>query len=160
LKPDVIGLIRDVRKPKSSRFRNQLYIFLVCLALAILFWVLVRLSRDYYHSVDFGLRYSHVPENLVMTGHSDDRISVKIRIQGYDVFSEEYLKNTDKILDISLKSMKLRLTHDGSLKGYLLTSGIAADIASQLSYSFEIYSITPDTLFFAFEKKGIRRIQP
>ncbi len=160
MKPDVIGLIRDVKKPGNNRFRNQLYIFLVCVVIAVFFWLTVRLSKDYYHTVSFGLRYTQVPGNLLLTGHSDNKLTINMRIQGFDIFSEEYIKRSDKILKISLKSIKVKQAKDGSYSGYLLTSGITGDITSQLNVPFEIYSITPDTLYFTFEKKVIRKLLP
>ena len=162
MKPDVIGLIRDVRKPKNTIFRNKVYIFLACFLLAIFIWLLVRLSKDYYHTIHFGLRYTHVPEYLLLTGHSENKLAVKIRVQGYDVFSEEYLKSNDKILEISMKSLKLKASKDNHVTGYLLASSVANDIVSQFNYPFEIYSISPDTLFFSFERRTnhIKRIRP
>ena len=143
------------RKPKGQRFRNQLYVFLVCLGISVFIWSLVRLSKDYIYTVNYHVKYINIPQNLRLIEKSDSIVKLNIKIQGFDFFSDQYFKRKNQLFDVSLKNVKI-INRDTYLTGYLLTSHIGRDIANQSSYLLEIYSVSPDTLFFKFERKNLK----
>lgn len=155
MKPEFIDFIENARKPKGQRFRNQLYVFLVCLGISVFIWSLVRLSKDYIYTVNYHVRYINIPQNLRLIGKSDTIVKLNIKVQGFDFFSEQYFKHKNQLFDVSLKNVKI-ISRDTYLTGYLLTSHIGRDIANQSSYLLEIYSVSPDTLFFTFERKNLK----
>ena len=155
MKPEFIEFIENARKPKGQRFRNQLYVFLVCLGISVFIWSLVRLSKDYIYTVNYHVKYINIPQNLRLTGESDSIVKLNIKIQGFDFFSDQYFKRKNQLFDVSLKNVKI-ISREPYLTGYLLTSHIGRDIATQSSYLLEIYSVSPDTLFFRFEKKNLK----
>jgi hypothetical protein len=155
LKPEFIEFIENARKPKGQRFRIQLYVFLVCLGISVFIWVLVRLSKDYIYTVNYHVNYINLPQNLRLISKSDTILKLNIKVQGFDFFSDQYFRRQNQLFDISLKNVKI-VNHDGQLTGYLLTSRIGRDIANQSGYLLEIYSVSPDTLFFVFERKNFR----
>jgi len=158
LKPEFIEFIENARKPKGQRFRNQLYVFLVCLAISIFIWTLVRLSKDYIYSVTYSIRFVNVPSNLRMISASDSTMRLNIKVQGYDFFSEQYFMRKNHTIDISLQRIKL-IRHDKTASGYLVTSQLGKDIATQLNYPHEIFSYSPDTIFFSFTRKNLKSNQ-
>ncbi len=155
MKPEFIDFIENARRPKGQRFRNQLYVFLVCLGISIFIWSLVRLSKDYIYTVNYHVRYINIPSNLRLIGTSDTIVRLNIKVQGFDFFSDQYFKRKNQLFDVSLKNVKI-ISRDTYLIGYLLTSHIGRDIANQSSYLLEIYSVSPDTLFFKFERKNLK----
>jgi len=155
LKPEFIDFIENARRPKGPGFRNKLYVFLVCLGISIFIWSLVRLSKDYIYTVTYHVRYINVPSTLRLVSKSDSIIRLNIKVQGFDFFSDQYFKRKNRLFDVSLKNVKL-LSHDAYPVGYLLTSHIGRDIANQSSDLLEIYSVSPDTLFFNFERRNLR----
>ena len=155
MKPEFIDFIENARKPKGQRFRNQLYVFLVCLGISIFIWSLVRLSKDYIYTVNYHVRYINIPSNLRLIGNSDTIVKLNIKVQGFDFFSDQYFKRENQLFDVSLKNVKI-ISRDTYLTGYLLSSHIGRDIANQSSYLLEIYSVSPDTLFFTFERKNLK----
>jgi hypothetical protein len=157
LEPDFLELIRNARKKKVEKFRTQLSVFLVCLILSVFIWLLVHLSKEYYYTAEYKLHYTHIPWNMRMISCSDTMLSVTIRLQGYEFFSEQFFRKKSLQTDVSLKSMKMKIGED-EVEGYLITKGIARTIAEQTSYPLEIFSTSPDTLFFTFEKKSIRKM--
>jgi hypothetical protein len=158
LRPDLIGYIRNTRKRKLYRFRDQIYIFFICFLISVFLWILVRLSKNYYHTVHYDLQYSEIPSSLRLVGTSDNTLTLRIKVQGYDFFSEKYIKAGKKSYDLSLKGIKVRPVSDDMVRGYILTSSVASDIASQTSYPLEILSVSPDTLYFTFERPQGRKI--
>jgi len=159
LKPEFIEFIENARKPKGQRFRNQLYVFLVCLGISIFIWSLVRLSKDYIYTVTYHVRFINIPSNLLLISKSDTIVKLNIKVQGFDFFSDQYFKRKNQLFDVSLQHVKL-IKRDNYLTGYLLTSHIGKDIATQSNYPLEIYSFSPDTLYFTFEKRNLKTTQP
>jgi hypothetical protein len=155
LKPEFIEFIENARKPKGQRFRNQLYVFLVCLGISVFIWSLVRLSKDYIYTVNYHVRYINIPQNLRLIDKSDTIVKLNIKVQGFDFFSDQYFKRKNQLIDVSLKNVKI-INRDTYVSGYLLTSPIGRSIANQSSYLLEIFSVSPDTLFFKFEKKNLK----
>lgn len=159
MKSDFLEFIGNARQRRSEKFRNQLYIFLVCLVLSVFIWTLVRLSRDYYYSVEYHLHYTQIPSNLRLTGSSDSTINLKIKIQGFEFFSEQFIRKQYREFEVSLRNVRL-LFHGEHTRGYLLTNRIGREIIAQSNFPSEVFFVSPDTLFFEFEKPGIRKLPP
>ena len=152
MKPDFFEFIENARKPRGQRFRNQLYVFLVCLVISVFIWSLVRLSKEYIYTVSYNVRYTNTPSNLKLVSTSDTAIRLNIKVQGFDFFSDRFFMRKSHLIEISLQHVKL-IKLDKFTTGYLLTSRIGKEISDQLIYPLEIYSYSPDTLFFVFERK-------
>ena len=156
MKPEFIDFIENARKPKGQRFRNQLYVFLVCLGISLFIWSLVRLSKDYIYTLNYHVAYINIPSNLRLIETSDTVVRLNIKVQGFDFFTDQYFKRKNQLFDVSLKNVKIIGRDNTYLTGYLLTSHIGRDIANQSGYLLEIYSVSPDTLFFRFERKNLK----
>lgn len=159
MEPEFIEFIRNARKRKVDKFRNQLSIFLICLIISIFLWILVHLSKEYFYTAEYRLNYIQVPWNMKMVSCSDSMLLLTIRLQGYEFFSEQFFRRKKRECDVSLRGMKVQIGED-QVNGYLLTRGIAKNIAEQTSYPLEIFSTAPDTIFFTFDKKALKRMSP
>jgi len=126
--------------------------------ISALLWGLVKLSKTYFYTVDYHMHYTHVPDNLVLVGASDTLLTLQIRIQGFDFFTERYFINRDRHHDVDMKRVRIRY-RDHQLFGFLLANSIAKDISSNSVFPMEVVSISPDTLFFRFEHKGAPNIK-
>jgi len=158
LKSGFIDLIRKARKNKGEKFRHQLYIFAVCLLISVFIWTLVRLSRDYFYTVNYRIHYAHLPSNLRMTGYSDSILTISIKIQGFDYFTEEFIHARNPKYTVSLRKIKVH-TDNGQITGYLPTNDIGTDIKNQMNSQTEVYMVFPDTLYFDLEKVSPKKIQ-
>jgi hypothetical protein len=156
MKSDLFEFIGNARQHRSEKFRNQFYIFLVCMVLSIFIWALVRLSKDYYYSIEYHLIYSQVPSHLRMTSASDSAINLRIKIQGFEFFSEQFILKQYREYEVSLRNVRLRYQGE-HIRGYMLTNRIGKEIISQTNFPNEVYFVSPDTLFFDFEKKSPKR---
>ena len=158
MKSGFIDLIGKARKNRGEKFRHQLYIFAVCLALSVFIWSLVRLSRDYYYTVNYRIRYSHLPANLKMTGYSDSTLTISIKIQGFDYFTEEFIHARNPKYTVSLRKIKV-YSEDAGIAGYLPTAEIGKEIKDQMNFQSEVYMVFPDTLYFDLERLAPKKIQ-
>lgn len=153
---DIRGLIESARKRRDQKFSIQLYIFLVCLVISVFLWALVRLSKEYYYTVDYTLVYSGAPSMLRLAGVSDTVLTLKLKAQGYDFFMERVMTRDENNYEVSLRQMKLKPAGDG-YKGYMLTQALGYEIVSQTGYPHSYLLTDPDTIFFEFERKGSGR---
>ena len=158
MKPEFIDFIENARKAKGERFRHQLSIFLVCLMISVFLWILVRLSNDFVYTVDYHLQYTNIPENLKLVDVSDSILTLNIKVQGFDFFSEQYFQNRKRNFEVSIKNIKLK-SHDNYVTGYLLTPPIGKRIADHTTYPLQINSTSPDTIYFRFERRNLKRLQ-
>lgn len=151
MKKGFIDLIGKARQKRGEKFRHQLYIFAVCLLISIFIWALVRLSRDYYYTINYRVVYTNLPSSLRLTSFSDSIITLSVRLQGFDFFTEEFLHPRNTLYSVSLRKMKIH-NEDGQITGYLPTADIGREIKSQMNLQSEVYMVFPDTLFFSLEK--------
>lgn len=156
MEPEFIEFIRNARKRKVEKFRNQLSVFLACLIISILLWILVHLSKEYFYTVEYRLNYTDIPWNMKMVSCSDSLLTLNISLQGYEFFSAQFFRARKRECDVSLRGMKLKFGDD-RVNGYVLTRGIARNIAEQTSYPLEVFSTSPDTIFFTFDKTSLKK---
>jgi len=147
-----LELIGNARQRKNEKFRNQLSIFIVCLVISVFFWALVRLSKDYYYTLNYHLKYTQIPGNFRLIKSSDSILTIKVRVQGFDFFSEEFLFRKTYHFDISLRNIKVKF-RDSHYYGIMLTESIGKEITSESNFTSDVFSIRPDTLFFEFERR-------
>lgn len=152
MKSDLFEFIGQARRPRSAKFRVQVSIFLICLALSFLLWLLVKLSKDYYYAVPFRINFKEVPDTYRLMAKSDSTLVLRIKLQGFDLFSEHFLTARDRTYDLSLKHLRINPSGD-VYKGFLPTAQIGREIISQSTFPNELFYVTPDTLFFVFEKE-------
>lgn len=152
MKSDFFEFIGHARQRRSEKFRQKLYVFLICLVLSIFIWALVRLSKDYYYSVEYHLNYSHTPSYLRLVSSSDSTIFLRMKIQGFEFFSEQFIIKQYREHEVSLRNVKLRYLGEHTI-GYVLTDRIGKEIISQANFPGEDFLVSPDTLFFEFKKR-------
>lgn len=162
MKSDLLELIGKAQKSRTERFRYHLPVFLVCLVLSVFIWSLVRLSKDYYYTLEYHLIFTQPPSNLHLRSVSDSVVNLRLRIQGYDFFSEEFIFKKYREHEVSLRYAKIRSGGEG-VTGFLLTNRIGKEIVTQTSFPSDVYYMTPDTIFLEFDKvsrKNPSRTEP
>lgn len=152
MKPEFLALIGNVRKRRGRKFRNQLYVFLMCLLVSVFLWIMVKLSREYYYTLDYRINYTHIPPAYKLTYASDSILTLNLRVQGYDFFTDRFFRSKSNAYDLNLSTQKIRKT--GSVfSGFLLTDPIGYEISSQSRFQNDLLSTSPDTLYFEFIRK-------
>ena len=151
MKNGFIDLIGRARKNRGEKFRSQLYIFMVCLFISIFIWSLVRLSRDYFYTINYRIYYTQIPSNLRLVSFSDSVLTLSIKLQGFDFFSQEFLRPRNLHYNVSLRKIKIHPV-DGGGNAYLPTYEIGRELAARMNFPSELYTVYPDTLFFDLER--------
>lgn len=155
MKPSIIGFIKRAGKPGDVKYRNQLYVFLICLGLSIFIWLLIKMSQSYVTTVSYRFSFSNIPAGKILKAETK-RINLMVKGKGADLFSLKYL-TIKPVLDIDLGNTRFR-SDDKSGKSYILVQWIQQKITNQIKTDFQVTDILPDTLFFSLERIIYRKV--
>lgn len=129
--------------------RRRLTVFISCLIVAFATWMMIALSGNYVYTVDSKINYIDPPENRAYHPLQDDSVSLRIEGSGWQLlFSRLRLQPT--AINVSLRSL--------STRSFIVCSSQLADINKQFNSSQRVISILPDTLFFDFSKRSVKKI--
>ena len=112
--------------------------FLVCSALI---WFIDNLSESYISNATFNLEYINVPDSLLLTNASKNKVDVKIQASGFQFLSFN-IKNKNVKIDLST-------TNKVGNKYFIAQNVYRKQIDKQLR-SMTLLEIDQDTLFFKF----------
>jgi len=129
--------IRDTAKRKSDP-----PVFLICLLLATIFWILIKLSADYSVTYPLKIRYEHIPEGKMLAASEDSIVNVSFKSDGYNLL-DLLVTGKLKYLPINLAELKMEKIKSDSYT--IFTQGLKEPLASRLNVNeSEIIFSTPD----------------
>lgn len=129
--------------------RRRMTVFLSCLIVAILTWLLIALSGRYIYKVDSKINYVDPPDSKAYHPLQDDSISLQIEGTGWQLLFSR-LRLNPQTVNVSLKSLNSR--------NYVVFSNQLNEINRQFESNQRIISISPDTLFFDFSRRSVKKV--
>ncbi|MDG2193858.1 MAG: hypothetical protein P8K77_03190 [Polaribacter sp.] len=123
--------VRENKIPKA---------FFVALVFALLFWSLIKLSKDYKVVVSVPVSYVNLPQDKLIQKAPLANIEVQVQGTGFRLIGLGFANNA---IDLDAKNLQKK---EGS-EYFFLIQNQKASIQSQLSESYEIKAIFQDTLF-------------
>lgn len=147
--------------PKDSRFRDiqfrrRLSVFIICLLFSAFVWLVIHLSHDYVIPVSFPVKYSGLPKGQVISGTSDTAITFKVRAKGFQLLGGMF--GDRDTVNISLSQLRYLRIPGKQVKAYLLTNNLREIIAKEINLNEGLVHISPDTLYFEFDKMVVKRL--
>lgn len=130
---------------------KKIRIFMVFLLLSLIFWFLIKLSREYYGTIKLSVNYTDIPKNKILQSYDNELIEVKLKTSGFNLFRK---RMANENVFISLKNSKY-------LKGtthYLLTSALLDRLDEKFSKS-KVVAIIPDTLYVNLSKSISKKLK-
>jgi YbbR domain-containing protein len=158
LKFDLNELIRSAKEPKDENFRNRIYVFLVCLGISVFLWFLIGLSKNYYGTVEYPIKYENVPNGLVLTDKPDSLLSFRVTSGGFELAILKYLTRKKPIV-IDLRDLKLRKVDDEKYVTLINTSDFSSSILNRLNLSEKMVSVSPETIEINFESLARKMVR-
>ena len=139
-------------KVESLKNNRKLRVFLLFLMLSFLFWILIKLSKNYIADVQFDLVYIEAPNNKLLQNNSDKKITLTLNTIGF------------KLLSYSLKRKELNysLTNLHRIKGteyYSITEPEINYLQAQLPAEVVVLKAKPDTLYFDLGIKKSKKVK-
>ena len=140
-------------KQNSEIKQNQkkLRVFLLFLILSVLFWSLIKLSKEYISDVEFDLVYSDIPNNKLIQNEPDQKVKLTLKTIGFRLLNYEFKK---RVLDYSLTEIERK----GGSMFYSVTRSNTNFLQAQLSAETVVLNIEPDTLFFDLGVKRSKKV--
>lgn len=129
--------------------RRRLTVFVCCLVVAFSTWMLIALSGNYMYAVDSKINYVDPPENRAYHPLQEDTVRLNIRGSGWQLlFSRLRLQPT--VVNVNLSTLKTR--------SFIIFSNQLDDLNRQFASNQRVISVMPDTLFFDFSKRSVKKV--
>ncbi|PWG79777.1 hypothetical protein DDR33_15305 [Pararcticibacter amylolyticus] len=129
--------------------RRRMTVFLTCLVVAVLTWLFIALSGKYKYRVDTRITYINPPENKAYHPLQDDSVSLEVEGSGWHLLFSRLRLNPQSV-EVNLRSLNSR--------NYLVFSNQLNDLNKQFDSNQRVISVSPDTLFFDFSKRIVKKV--
>lgn len=137
---------------ETLKNNRKLRVFLLFLLLSIIFWSLIKLSKDYIADVEFELKYTDIPNNKLIQNEPDQKVKLTLKTIGFKLLGYQF-KN--KVLNYTLTEIERK---SGSMYFSETNSNINF-LQAQLSVESTVLNIEPDTLFFDLGVKKSKKVE-
>ncbi len=142
-------LLKGSDDPGEKKIRHELYVFLICLVIAVFIWFLIAVSKQSYTTLEYPVTFVHPPADMALVNHPDSILTFRISSGGFELFTLRYL-TPKKPIEVDLRNIVL-VRQDGQYAGVFNTSRLSAEIRAQYRFSEELVSISPEQIHFRFE---------
>ncbi len=138
------------------RLGKNLSVFLICLCLTTVFWLLNAFTKDYSTELNFPLRYENVPKNQVIVNDLPEFLTVEVNGFGFKLLSF-YLFGSLDSLSVDYNSGIKKFRTDGDLS--IIPKSRLKELAdSEIPSDIKIESINLDSLRIITDPITQRRI--
>ena len=128
---------------------SNTFIFIICTAIALLFWSLKSLDQEYETTIGFPIEYQNFPKNQVLKDSLPNQVNLDIKASGWDILT---LKTGTEIYPIKIDFQDSR-----GLKEMVLTKN-SVFLDKKVPEGIEVEDIRPDTLSIAFDQKAEKTV--
>ena len=129
--------------------RRKIAIFLRCLGLSFIAWLLFAVSTEQIYRIDAGISYVNVPENKAFHPLQSDTVNIRMRMSGWKMFLKKLYPDTPHI-QVDLNGLRTR--------NYIVFSNQLGYINRQFPIDNQVIGVSPDTLYFDFSKQTQRKV--
>ncbi|WP_214070170.1 YbbR-like domain-containing protein [Mucilaginibacter sp. dw_454] len=133
----------------SATERRRISAFLTCLVLALGAWVIAVLSNSYNYSVKEIITFKNGPQKRAFHSLQSDTVSVTVKGTGWQMVLSKMQEENHRI--------KVDLSKLDS-QDYVVLNTQLAVINSEKVVNNQITAINPDTLYFDFTNRSVRRV--
>lgn len=124
-------------------------VFFTCIALAICAWIVVTLSNPYNYTVKEILIYKNVPLKRAFHSLQSDTVNVTVKGNGWQMLLSK-MNEENKTIKVDLRTL--------DSEAYVVLSSQLPQINEEKPLNNKIIAINPDTLYFDFSNRSIRRV--
>jgi len=135
--------LRNDRKP---------VIFLICVAIATIFWFLNALEKEYTVELSFPVKYTNLPKNKILANDPPNHFTLDVRSYGFTLLRYKLsMAFSPLVFNVNeFTGKKMEVTNNTV---YAIPSRqYRGRIAAQLSNELNITGVHPDTVHFYFDR--------
>lgn len=141
----------------KARFSRKLNVFLVCLIISVIIWLLISLSKNYSTEVEFPVEHYGFPQDRVLIDPLPQKLTLEVNSHGFELLTYKLFSRKDPV---QVDMGKLRYRDRGERrKAYLPTRELLDRLSQQFPDNTRIEDVDPDTLFVSMaprEKKKVK----
>lgn len=146
------NIISNIYNKESLLWNKKIPIFLSCLLVSFIFWLLIILSKNYTMVVKFKVKYLNLPTEKVLVNKLPNDFLVELNATGFYLLSLKWNQKQDTIF-LHTENLKPIIATEYDKDFYILPNSQLKELSTKLSANAKILRIYPDTLFFYFDKK-------
>jgi len=133
----------------SGTERRRLSAFFTCLVLALLAWLVTVLSNPHKYTVKGILEFRNTPQKRAFHPLQSDTVNITVNGNGWDMLFSK-MSSANKAIPVDLSSLENT--------SYVVLRSQLDQINSKRENSQQITSFNPDTLYFDFSNRKVKRI--
>ncbi|HTD99478.1 MAG TPA: hypothetical protein VK668_09325 [Mucilaginibacter sp.] len=133
----------------SATERRRLSAFFTCLVLAAFAWIFTTLSNTVRFGTKVVLNYKNAPQKRAFHSLQSDTIIDTIKSTGWQILSSK-MNNESTAVDVDLHTLES--------KDYVVLSSQLKQINDKRDPTQQIVAFTPDTLYFDFSNRAVKRV--
>ena len=133
----------------SKLERRRLSLFFFCLVFAIGAWLFFALSNRYVYEARTLVKYANFPQNKAFHPLQSDTVNLQVEGTGWQlIFSK--LRINPQSVSVNLKDLTKR--------NYVTFSEQLGAVNRQLESDQKVISVQPDTLYFDFSTRSVKKV--
>jgi YbbR domain-containing protein len=133
----------------SATERRRVSVFFTCLLLAGIAWVLVTLSRTYNFTVRHVLTYQNTPQHRAFHSLQPDTVNITVKGTGWQMLFAK-MNSASHPVKIDLRTL--------DRENYVVLKTQIKDINKSHELQYEVVGFDPDTLYFDFSNRSVKRV--
>lgn len=137
--------------------KRNFSIFLICVGIAMLFWFLIALSKEYSTTIAVPVQFINTPGKKLLSNELPKQLKFNVKGKGFSIISH-YVYNANDTLQIDLKSLLSSnkwQTDDQSIYSLALVE----QFNKYSGNNFSVNHISPDSLFFSFSSAAVKQVR-
>ncbi|MBK0380844.1 CdaR family protein [Mucilaginibacter segetis] len=133
----------------SAIERRRLSAFITCLVVAILAWVFTALSNPYKFTVKQIISFKNAPQKRAFHPLQSDTVNTIVQGSGWQMLFSR-MNDDKKVIEVDLHTLENR--------NYVVLSSQLKQINFKKQINNEIIAVNPDTLFFDFSSRRVKKV--
>ncbi|RFZ85569.1 YbbR-like domain-containing protein [Mucilaginibacter terrenus] len=133
----------------SAIERRRLQAFVTCLVFAVLAWLFTALSNPYKFTVKQPLTFRNSPQKRAFHPLQPDTVNAIVQGTGWQMLFSKWT-DTRKEVNVDLQSL--------DTKNFIVLSSQLKQINAKKDPDREMVGFSPDTLFFDFSNRSVKRV--
>lgn len=146
-----------LKRKSDLKAQTRFFFFLICVVLSVFLWFLNKLSDTYKDTVNFPVKYINLPENKIYTNILPAHISVDLEAKGYSLLQHRFSSKHDTLI-INYASEHGLLQGNNDVH-FISLKNRKEELRNQLKDAGNILSVSPDTVFFNFAAKEVKKLK-
>lgn len=152
MQKNIFQHIRDFLQERSLIVNGKFSVFVICIVVSLLFWLLTVLSNNYTTTLTFQLSYTNLPPDKIIANKLPSSINASVTAKGFLLYSYTLLNRSDTLF-ISEKNISSK---NNGKDYFVATNLLIPEFTTQLNNNMKINFLTTDTINFYFDKRAFK----